>query len=829
MSSAPAEHQSGQSGPDNHPALAIWARLSVQLSAFSRVIAIPRDEYFAWSPETHDNIIRMFIGETGLQNACYVADTARARIFLGAVEDLNNVDIFVVDIPGRDLPVMLSRAAILGRRPQRSPPNMMRQQHDLLMQRFGAPPPYGMPPVQQGPQQYAMANGLDMNRPISTESVAHPPLAIRSAAGAHAAGAAPAPFQAPAATPPAAHGSSQPRTPEGEGDSPTRQGQLSRKRKSAAKAPKSRKRATSSVTRGRPLRREGSYDDEDDNEGQNNNQDAGNNNGSANVNLARLPSLTTTATATVGALALNHDSVYHKGKTYRSGAPRPQNAFILFRSAKHKEVKEKHPGLPNADISKVIGTMWRDLSYKERQIWLERQKQAAREHEERNPGYKFNPQQPEEKKEQQRLKKQERELKKQLKQQLKQKSTQQQRSPPAPTPARQVSGSAMTPFSNQVAEMTLQSGSSRVATPSSSARVTGVIARQQQPTPVSLQRVQPEDPFQAMTSYQSAPAQQATQTMIQNMRGSSMLSTSQTNMLQNQQQLSSYLHASPSQAQLTTEASPAASRVSADFSPSSDVSTAPTEHSASSLFETQEFGEGVHQAFGDIDLSSNNFDTDSIQVPGEMIDPTLEASSNDAPSRDAVDHESVSNLSVISEFVKIEVPNNDTGSDSGVVSLDDSSSRSHSFSSEFSFVHADMLSDNGDAATTAAPHSEADNNESAIDDLDLGEFSSTDVLRDDSDSNVAPLSNNLDETEQNLLNAFSAAGYLTNNAGLPSFPAELSPALPIGNREDMPAANASSSQQATRTVDAEFQAMMNFDNSDESFTGFVDLLGDQED
>lgn len=239
-------------------------------------------------------------GETGLQNVRYVADCARARVFLGAVDDLNNADVFVVNIADRELPAMLYRAAIWGRRSQRSPPNMMQPQQDLLMQRLGAPPPYGMPPVQQGPRQFAMANGFDMNRPISMESVAHPALALRGAA-------APAHVQAPVASPPPGHGSSQPRTPEVDDDSPTRQDQSSRKRKSATKAPKSRKRAASSVTRGRPLRREGSNDDEDDNEGQNNNQDAGNNNGSnnssVNVNLARLPSLATTATATVGALA----------------------------------------------------------------------------------------------------------------------------------------------------------------------------------------------------------------------------------------------------------------------------------------------------------------------------------------------------------------------------------------------------------------------------------------------------------------------------------------------------------------------------------------------
>lgn len=60
MSSAPAENQPGESGPGSHPALAIWARLSVQLSTFSNVIAIERAEYSAWSPEIRDNIIQMF-------------------------------------------------------------------------------------------------------------------------------------------------------------------------------------------------------------------------------------------------------------------------------------------------------------------------------------------------------------------------------------------------------------------------------------------------------------------------------------------------------------------------------------------------------------------------------------------------------------------------------------------------------------------------------------------------------------------------------------------------------------------------------------------------
>ncbi|KAH6651812.1 high mobility group box domain-containing protein, partial [Truncatella angustata] len=82
----------------------------------------------------------------------------------------------------------------------------------------------------------------------------------------------------------------------------------------------------------------------------------------------------------------------------RSGAPRPQNAFILYRSAMCKEVKAKNPGVENKELSKLLGTMWRELPAPEKLVWKRRQEQARKEHETLYPGYKYEPKPASEKK-----------------------------------------------------------------------------------------------------------------------------------------------------------------------------------------------------------------------------------------------------------------------------------------------------------------------------------------------------------------------------------------------------------------------------------------------
>lgn len=44
-------------------------------------------------------------------------------------------------------------------------------------------------------------------------------------------------------------------------------------------------------------------------------------------------------------------------------------AFILYRQHQHSAVVAQNPGLPNPDISKIIGEQWRQLSPKEKGEW----------------------------------------------------------------------------------------------------------------------------------------------------------------------------------------------------------------------------------------------------------------------------------------------------------------------------------------------------------------------------------------------------------------------------------------------------------------------------
>lgn len=44
-------------------------------------------------------------------------------------------------------------------------------------------------------------------------------------------------------------------------------------------------------------------------------------------------------------------------------------AFILYRQHQHSAVVAQNPGLPNPDISKIIGEQWRHLSVKEKSEW----------------------------------------------------------------------------------------------------------------------------------------------------------------------------------------------------------------------------------------------------------------------------------------------------------------------------------------------------------------------------------------------------------------------------------------------------------------------------
>ncbi|KAL1959535.1 hypothetical protein VTO42DRAFT_1980 [Malbranchea cinnamomea] len=71
--------------------------------------------------------------------------------------------------------------------------------------------------------------------------------------------------------------------------------------------------------------------------------------------------------------------------------PRPRNSFILFRQHTQAEVAAQHPGLPNPDISKIIGKRWRTLSDEVKLEWKHLAEEEKLRHMQRYPGYQYKP------------------------------------------------------------------------------------------------------------------------------------------------------------------------------------------------------------------------------------------------------------------------------------------------------------------------------------------------------------------------------------------------------------------------------------------------------
>ncbi|GAA5988844.1 hypothetical protein JCM11641_005039 [Rhodosporidiobolus odoratus] len=78
----------------------------------------------------------------------------------------------------------------------------------------------------------------------------------------------------------------------------------------------------------------------------------------------------------------------------RGNPPRPANAWICYRSARVQELKSsssRYSKLPQADISKIVGQLWRSEPPEVRRQYEQMAEQNKKEHSEKYPGYVFRP------------------------------------------------------------------------------------------------------------------------------------------------------------------------------------------------------------------------------------------------------------------------------------------------------------------------------------------------------------------------------------------------------------------------------------------------------
>lgn len=79
------------------------------------------------------------------------------------------------------------------------------------------------------------------------------------------------------------------------------------------------------------------------------------------------------------------------GCTPRSRVKRPMNAFMVFAQAMRRRLSEQRPSLHNAELSKSLGLMWRNLNSEDKLPFKKQADKLRIEHKKEYPDYKYQP------------------------------------------------------------------------------------------------------------------------------------------------------------------------------------------------------------------------------------------------------------------------------------------------------------------------------------------------------------------------------------------------------------------------------------------------------
>lgn len=70
---------------------------------------------------------------------------------------------------------------------------------------------------------------------------------------------------------------------------------------------------------------------------------------------------------------------------------RPMNSFMVWAQSARRKLAEQYPHVHNAELSKMLGKLWRMLSASEKQPYVDEAARLDKRHKEDNPDYKYRP------------------------------------------------------------------------------------------------------------------------------------------------------------------------------------------------------------------------------------------------------------------------------------------------------------------------------------------------------------------------------------------------------------------------------------------------------
>ena len=70
---------------------------------------------------------------------------------------------------------------------------------------------------------------------------------------------------------------------------------------------------------------------------------------------------------------------------------RPMNSFMIWAQSMRRQLAEQYPHVHNAELSKMLGKLWRMLPAEKKQPYVEQAAKLDKQHKRDNPGYKYKP------------------------------------------------------------------------------------------------------------------------------------------------------------------------------------------------------------------------------------------------------------------------------------------------------------------------------------------------------------------------------------------------------------------------------------------------------
>lgn len=68
---------------------------------------------------------------------------------------------------------------------------------------------------------------------------------------------------------------------------------------------------------------------------------------------------------------------------------RPMNAFMLWSKTWRKKIAKDHPDVFNADVSKMLGKIWKEQPPDEKQVYINESRRLREEHKSRHPEFRY--------------------------------------------------------------------------------------------------------------------------------------------------------------------------------------------------------------------------------------------------------------------------------------------------------------------------------------------------------------------------------------------------------------------------------------------------------